>query len=212
MNSQGIPLPTVKRLPFYLRLFKEEADSGSAWLSSETIGERLRLGAIQVRKDLAMVGAEGRARRGFPVPETIDILREFLGGDDYADVFLVGSGPLAEAVLADPGLRRHGFTVLAVFDSDALKVGQKFRGFDVLPLNKLPDLVRRMGVRIAVFAVPDPSSADELYRVVESSALRGVFDVSGLDFRFPPNVVVEREDYGSRLARLVGAVSASVRQ
>lgn len=209
MNSVGVPLPTVKRLPFYLRLLKEALDSGTEWLSSETIGERLRLGAIQVRKDLAMVGAEGRARRGFPVQATIDILTEFLGGDDYADVFLVGSGPLAEAVLVDPGLHRHGFSVLAVFEPNPQRVGQKIRGYDILPINKLPDLARRMGVRIAIFAVTDPSSGEELCRVVEESALRGVFDVSGLDTRFPPNVVVEREDFGSRLARLVGAVSVN---
>ena len=209
MNSRGIPLPTVRRLPFYLRLFREEAQKGSVWLSSDSIGERLSLGAIQVRKDLAMIGAEGRARRGFPVPETAEILNGFLGGDDYADIFLVGSGTLAEAVLSDTTLSRNGFKVLAVFDPDSERSGVSFMGHDILPINKLPDLVRRMGVKIAVFALSDPDSADIVLQNIAASSLAGVFDLSGLELAFPEGIIVEREDYGSRLARLAGSLSAA---
>jgi redox-sensing transcriptional repressor len=172
------------------------------------MGERLSLGAIQVRKDLSMIGAEGRARCGFPVAETIEILTGFLGGDDYADIFLVGSGSLAEAVLTDNTLVRHGFKVLAVFDPDPLRVGTSFMGHDILPINKLPDLVRRMNVRIAVFAHTDPENAGIVLQNISASTLQGIFDLSGLELPFPLGITVEREDYGSRLAKLAGSLSA----
>jgi len=172
------------------------------------MGERLSLGAIQVRKDLSMIGAEGRARCGFPVAETIEILTGFLGGDDYADIFLIGSGSLAEAVLSDNSLSRHGFKVLAVFDPDPFRVGANFLGHDILPINKLPDLVRRMNVKIAVFAHSDSESSGSILQNITSSALQGVFDLSGLELTFPSEITVEREDYGSRLAKLAGCLSA----
>jgi redox-sensing transcriptional repressor len=153
MNPRGLPLPTVRRLPFYLRLFREEAEKGTLWISSDFLGDRLGLGAIQVRKDLSMVGAEGRARCGFPVRETMDILSGVLGGDEYADVFLIGSGPLAEAVLLDGSLLRHGFKVIAVFDPDPIRTGSSCLNHDILSMGKFPDLVRRMGINLAVFAL-----------------------------------------------------------
>jgi redox-sensing transcriptional repressor len=209
MNLRGIPLPTVRRLPFYLRLFKEEATQGSLWLSSDVIGERLGLGAIQVRKDLALVGAEGRARCGFPVGATAEILTSFLGGDDYADIFLIGSGALAEAVIANNTVRLHGFKILAVFDPDPFRVGVSILGHEILPINKLPDLTRRMSVRLAVFALSNPEGAETVMQNLGSSTLQGVFDLSGLELPFPPGITVEREDFGSRLAKLAGLLSAT---
>ncbi len=208
MNPRGIPLPTVRRLPFYLRLFREEADKGTLWLSSDFLGDRLSLGAIQVRKDLSMVGAEGRARCGFPVQNTIEVLSSFLGGDDYADVFLVGSGPLAEAILFDGTLFRHGFNVIAVFDSNPVRIGMDCHGHDILPMNKFPDLVRRMNIRLAVFAISDPEDATNALTAMGDSQIAGVCDLSGLSLAFPSDVIVDRDDIGSRLAKIASELGA----
>lgn len=209
MSAPGIPLQTVRRLPLYLRFFKEESSKGTEWVSSETLGDRLSLGAIQVRKDLSMIGAEGRARRGFPVIETIGILSWFLGSDDYADVFLIGSGTIADAVLADSTLERHGFKVIAVFDPNPLPaVGERF-GRTVFPVQKFPDLVRRMGVKLAVFALSGPEGKDAALEAISASPLHGIYDLSGLELDFPPNILVEREDFGSRLAKLAGELGAN---
>jgi redox-sensing transcriptional repressor len=208
MNPRGIPLPTVRRLPFYQRLFKEESEKGTMWVSSDFLGDRLGLGAIQVRKDLAMIGAEGRARCGFPVAETTEILSRFLGSEDYADVFLIGSGVLAEAILADATLATHGFRVIAVFDPDPARAGGQCGDHDILPITKLSDLVRRMGVKIAVFAETDKTLALIACAAVKASALHGLFDVSGLSLEFPEGLHVERDDFGSRLAKLAGELGA----
>jgi redox-sensing transcriptional repressor len=208
MNPRGIPLPTVRRLPFYQRLFKEEAEKGTMWVSSDFLGDRLGLGAIQVRKDLAMIGAEGRARCGFPVAETVEVLSRFLGSEDYADVFLIGSGVLAEAILADATLAAHGFKVIAVFAPDPARAGGVCGSHDVLPITKFPDLVRRMGVKIAVFAESDRLMAATALDAVRESSLHGIFDVSGFNLEFPESIHVERDEFGSRLAKLAGELGA----
>lgn len=207
MNPLGVPLPTIRRLPFYLRFFREESEKGSIWLSSEFLGERLGLGAIQVRKDLSSIGAEGRARYGFPVRETMEILRQFLGADDYADVFLVGSGDLASAVFADRTLQAHGFRIVAVFDTN--RIGSRCAGHEVLPMHKLPNLVRRMGVKLAIFALSSEDETSIALETIGKSDLQGVFDFSGLELAFPDRILVEREDIGARLARLAGSLGAA---
>ena len=202
-NPTGVPLPTLRRLPFYLRILKEREERGELWLSSDAMAKRLGLGAIQVRKDLGSIGAIGKAKYGFPVAETSRLVTRFLGADAYAEVFVVGATELGAAVLSDENVALHGFRVVAVFESDKSLVGTTVGGHKVLPLSKLGDLSRRMGVKIAVLAVRASgvqAAAEEIAR----SELSGVFDVTGLAFPLPERLTVIREDFGSRLAALAG--------
>lgn len=201
-----VPLPVARRLPLYLRVLREEAGAGGRWLSSEALAQRLSLGAVQVRKDLAAAGASGRAKLGFPVAETLRILESFLGADDLAEVFLVGSGELAAAVLADEGLARRGFRAVALFDPEPGREGMELGGLRVLPLSKLPDLSRRMGVRIAVLAMSGPGLRGAA-ALLASSGLGGVLDLSGASMDFPPPMVTLREDYGALLSELAGLLA-----
>jgi len=209
-NPLGAPLPTIRRLPAYIRLLKEREEAGDLWISSETLGRRLGLGAIQVRKDLSSVGAEGKAKHGFPVAETIRVLTAFLGTADYAEVFLIGAGPLGAAVLADENVARHGFRIAAVFDPDRDLAGTEVYGHKVFPLSKLHDLTRRTGVKIAVLAVGAGGlrAAAEALSYVE---LEGVFDLTGLAPELPERMTVVREDFGSHLAALAGELGGKKR-
>ena len=201
----GVPLPTLRRLPLYYRLFKEKKAAGFAWLSSEAMSQILGFGAIQVRKDLGAVGAAGSPKRGYPIPQTIEALSGFLGVNDYTDVFLIGSGILGQAVLADTGLRQHGFNVVGLFDLEPDRVDQTLAGKKILPLEKLPDLTKRMGVKLAVLAVePDQvgPAADTLVR----AGIGAVLDLTGASVLFPPEILVTHENFGSSLAALASVL------
>jgi redox-sensing transcriptional repressor len=201
-----VPLPVARRLPLYLRVLREEEGTGALWLSSETLARRLSLTAVQVRKDLCAAGAAGSPKRGFPVEETLRILESLLGADDLAEVFLVGSGELAAALLADEGLARRGFRVVALFDPEPGRQGEELGGLRVLPLSKLPDLRRRMGVRLAVLAMSGPGLR-EATALLAASGLGGILDLSGASMEFPSSMVILREDYGERLSALAGLLA-----
>jgi AT-rich DNA-binding protein len=204
-SPSGVPLPAARRLPLYLRILKERAQSGEAWASSDAIAERLDLSAVQVRKDLSAVGALGSPKRGFPVGETIGLLESFLGSDDLADVFLIGSGELGAAILADEGVGRRGFKVVALFDPDPDREGRKIGGMSVFSVSRLPDLARRMNVRLAILAVSGPGVRDAA-EAIAASSLAGVLDLSGTAISLPPAITVLREDYGARLSSLAGSL------
>jgi len=204
-NPVGVPLPTLRRLPLYLRFFKEKEKSGELWLSSEAMARHFGFGSIQIRKDLSSVGAVGSPKRGFPVLETSKLLTDFLGTDDYAEVFLVGCGSLGEAVLTDGGLASHGFKVVAVFDPDPANVGLSVSGRKVLPLSKFPDLTRRMGVKMAVLALGEPW-AQIAAETLAQSEIAGVLDLSGSRIELPKSMVVVREDFGGKLSALAGEI------
>ena len=203
MANPGVPLATLRRLPFYLRVLREREGKGDLWLSSEALAKRLGLGAIQVRKDLGSIGAEGKAKFGFPVAETTRIVTRFLDTEAFAEVCLIGAAELGAAVLADENIALHGFKVVAVFESDPVLIGSLLMGHRVLPVSKLSDSCRRRGVKIGILAESAGgvrAAADAIAR----SELEGILDVTGFAFPLPDRLVVVREDFGSRLAALAG--------
>ena len=59
-------VPTLKRLPLYLRLLKKMKDDGEEYASGTVVAKKLGLDPIVVRKDLAITGAVGRPDSAFP--------------------------------------------------------------------------------------------------------------------------------------------------
>ncbi len=201
----AIPAPTLRRLPEYLRVLVDREVEGEAWISSEAIGQSLGFRAVQVRKDLAALGAAGSPRRGYPVSATIRRLRDLPGAG--GDVFLVGAGTLGRALLEDPGLARHGFRIVEWFDLSPDRVDRVLDGRKVLPLQRLPDLVRRSGIRLAVLAV-DPDQAGAASLALARAGIAGMLDLTGSACPFPRSLLVRRIGIGAGLAALAGELEA----
>jgi len=203
VDPVGVALPTLRRLPLYLRLFDERRRAGEAWLSSETMSRCLGLSAIQIRKDLSSIGALGSPKRGFPVEATAATLGAFLRADEYASAFLIGAGSLAQALLDDESIGLHGFEIAALFHPAPALAGTRIGGREVLPLSKLPDLSRRMGIRLAILAV-EPAWVDSTLEVLAASSVAGLVDLTGSSRSNPEGMVVLKTSFGASLAALAG--------
>ena len=59
-----ITIPTIKRFPSYVRLIKQYKQEGLLNISATLLANDLRLNPIQVRKDLAFSGIEGKPKVG----------------------------------------------------------------------------------------------------------------------------------------------------
>jgi redox-sensing transcriptional repressor len=57
-------VPTLKRLPLYLRLLRKMKETGDEYASGAVMARELGLDPIVVRKDLAIAGAGGRVPCG----------------------------------------------------------------------------------------------------------------------------------------------------
>lgn len=203
-----ISLPTLKRLPLYRRILEEKSAAGEEWVSSDSLARRLGQCAVQIRKDLAQAGISGKAKYGFPVAESIRAIQAALGAEEIRDLFIIGAGPMAEAILADEGLAAHGFRPVAVFEPDATLEGSSVgtQGLRAMSMAKLADLSRRMDVRIAVFTTGAPwaqSAADSL----AGSGIQAVLDLSPMHPQFPEGVRSARADFGAVIAALSARLS-----
>lgn len=200
-RQRGAPLPTVRRLPTYLRLMRQLRAAGREYVSSIQIAEELKLEAIQVRKDLAVTGIEGKTKVGFPVPALIEAIESFLGWDNTTDAFLVGAGSLGTALMGYEGFAHHGLNIVAAFDVDRAKIGRRVHGKEVLPLHKLPDLAARMHIHMGIIATP-AGAAQAVAALMAAAGIRAIWNFAPVRLEVPAPIVVQNEDLSSGLAVL----------
>lgn len=207
LNSYvNIPLPTLKRFPVYLGLLKECKAQGEEWISASYIAGRLNLKSIQVRKDLSCTGVVGKPKKGFLINEMMEAISFYLGEGNLSDVLLVGVGNLGKALLADKRLTRHGFEIVAAFDVDENLIGTEVAGQKVYPMEKLSNLIKRMGIKVAILTVPEKEAQPIADKLVEAGIL-GIWNFSSLFLDTNCEVTVINEDLGARLALLAGRVT-----
>src|SRR5262249_8575028 len=115
------------RLSLYLRRLEGLIRGGTTRVSSGLLGESLGFSDVQVRKDLAALNL-GHPGVGYEAPHLATAIRRVLGIDRQWNAVLVGVGNLARALLRFPGFVERGFRIVALFDSDPAKVGQRVEG------------------------------------------------------------------------------------
>src|ERR1700722_12965174 len=127
-NEPRLSRASVGRLSLYLRRLESLLREGAAKVSSSQLGEALGVTDAQVRKDLAYLGHLGHPGIGYPTRDVIAAIRHTLGIDREWTVVLVGVGNLARALLRYRGFGQQGFRVVALFDADPAKVGERIDG------------------------------------------------------------------------------------
>ena len=199
--NKTIPLPTIRRMPNYLRVTRDFLDEGKEWISTTDFSEILGLKPIQVRKDLAFTGLAGKPRLGFEVPLLIKAINDLLGWNNSTDAVLVGAGALGSAILGFRGFAEHGLNIVAAFDANPAIVGTEIHGKSVFSLDKLENLVHRMGITMGIITVPE-AVGQQTADLLVKAGIRGIWNFCPVTLRVPGDVIVQREDLSSGLAVL----------
>ncbi len=205
-RPDGTPLkvvsePALKRLPLYHRFLKERQAAGHEKVSCTDIGLVLNLDPTQVRKDLESVGIVGRPRIGYTLATLIGELEAFLGWNNVNDAFLVGAGSMGSALLGYRKFEQCGLKIVTAFDLDPSKTGTRIHGKHVLPLEKLPDLARRMHILIGIITVP-AAEAQAVADLMVQGGIRAIWNFAPIRLRSPEHVIIHNEDLYCSLASL----------
>lgn len=200
-NLKIVSEPALKRLPLYHRFLKEWQATGRETVSCTDIGLDLDLDPTQVRKDLESVGIVGRPRIGYGLANLIDELERFLGWNNVNDAFLVGAGSMGSALLGYHKFEQCGLKIVTAFDLDPSKTGTRIHGKHVLPLEKLPDLARRMHILIGIITVP-ATEAQAVADLMIEGGIRAIWNFAPIRLRSPEHVIIHNEDLYCSLASL----------
>jgi len=202
MNGQPkVPVPTLARLATYYTLLREAEDQGTETLNSSRIEGLCGIAATQIRKDLSRFGELGKPGVGYNVSELREHIAKILKLDRIQRVVIVGAGRLGQALAAYPGLADHSFEVVALFDSDAKKVGRPLSGHVVRDVSTLAKSLPALGARIAAIAVP-ASSAQGAADAAIAGGARWLLNFSPTHIKTPDDCVVRDVSFTQEFAVL----------
>lgn len=201
-NIKPIPEPTLRRLPVYYQYLKKLHSEGKTdFISATQIGNALNIIPIQVRKDLEITEVKGRPKLGYSITELIKRIEDFLGWNNVTDAFLVGAGNLGSALLGYNGFKEYGLNIIAGFDDDENKVGKEIGGKMIFHVEKLPEMVKRMGIKIGILTVP-AAYAQDVANTMIKAGIRAIWNFTHVKLNVPPNVIVQHENLAASLVVL----------
>lgn len=207
MRWKKISDAVVRRLPLYLRVLEEVSrDEDRKLMSSQELGERAGVSPALVRKDLAWFGEFGKQGVGYEVSYLRDELRRILNLDEKIRVALVGVGSLGQALTRynknrTEQDRSFNIEIVALFDNDPRKFGKTIEGIAIRPVSELAQVVKELGVQMAIVTVP----ADQAQVVVDAvvqAGIRAILNFAPTKLVVPEGVHVASADLSLELQRL----------
>jgi redox-sensing transcriptional repressor len=192
-------------MSFYLRELQQLMRDGKKTISSTRLGRLLGITDAQVRKDFAYFGQFGYPGIGYRCDELTSQIRRILGTDRLWPVAMVGTGNLGQALLGYRGFQAQGFDIQAAFDIDPRVVGQTFCGLTVYHVNDLKEIVNKLGIQLAILAVPTAAAVAVADLIVESGII-GVLNFAPVTLSLPKTVSVVGVDLAMELEQLSFAV------
>ena len=170
-------------------------------VSCADLARGLGLDPTLVRKDIEMTGIVGKPRVGYPLGDLLRWIENFLGWSRPKAAVLVGTGSLGSALLGYEKFRSHGMQIVAAFDVDCEKIGQRIHGTEVQPLFFLPDFVRKTGTPLGIIATP-ADAAQSVANLMVTGGIRAIWNFAPAHIHVPERVILQNEDLYHSLASL----------
>ena len=201
----------VHRLSLYLRILEDLIGEGQETVSSEEMSGRSATTAAQVRKDLSLFGSFGKRGLGYDVADLAARLRRILGLDRRWRVALIGAGRIGSALVEYGGFGERGYDVVAIFDSDASKVGGKWGGLRVRNIAEFEEVSADQGVEIVILAIP-VEAVPSVMEHVEKAGVRGILNFAPTKLKVRGGVAVKNVNMVMELEALSFALSQEIRE
>jgi len=198
MSSRRIPEATVARLPIYRRSLIELAQEHIPTVSSERLADMAGVNAAKVRKDLSYLGTYGTRGVGYEVQQLLYEIESKLGLTCDSPVVVVGVGNLGQALANYTGFRQRGFPVVALVDTDPVKIGDSVAGLVVRSIDELDAIIAEHGVSIGIIATPAGSAQHVADRLV-AAGVRSILNFAPSVLNVPAHVPVRKVDLATEL-------------
>jgi len=199
--SRTLPLPSIQRLPVYLRFLKEQRDRGEYVVSCTRIAEEFGQLSVQVRKDLSITGIIGRPKVGYRISELIEAIEDFLGWNTKTTACLVGAGSLGKAILGYEGFVEHGLDIRCAFDVAPNVVGTTIHGRPVYNISELEKIGHQHQFVVGILTVP-AVAAQRAATLLLEVGVRAFWNYTPARLELPPDIICENVKLSASFAVL----------
>jgi len=188
-----LPGKTIERLSEYRRTLLECINEKKNFIFSHDLAARLHITAVQVRRDLMLIGYASVQRKGYDVRELIDKIGTVIDSPETMNVAIIGIGNLGRAVAGYFKGKRSKLNLVASFDTDPQKVNKVISGVKCYPHTEMERVIRELDIRIAILTVPADFARDIAEEVVKYG-VKGILNFTTIPLNVPSWVYLEEYD------------------
>ena len=188
-----LPGKTIERLSEYRRTLLACLKESRNFIYSHELAARLHITAVQVRRDLMLIGYSSVHRKGYDVKELIDKISTIIDSEEGINVAIIGIGNLGRAVAGYFKGKRSKLNLVASFDNDPQKINKVISGVKCYGYNDLKNLADELKIRIAILTVP-ADYAREIAEEVVRFGIKGILNFTTIPLNVPPDVYLEEYD------------------
>jgi len=186
MNKK-LPDKTVERLSQYRRALMNYQSGGKQHIFSHEIANLLHITAVQVRRDIMLIGYTGTLRQGYDVKELIEIIGKIIDTRDGQKVAVIGIGNLGRAIMGYFSGKRTKLMIVAAFDNNPEKIDKIYAGVQCYHIDQMADIIRKEGISVAVISVPG-EAAPQVAEQLVMAGIRGILNFSPKALNVPTHV------------------------
>ncbi|MCX6332709.1 MAG: redox-sensing transcriptional repressor Rex [Bacteroidia bacterium] len=188
-----LPGKTVERLSEYRRTLLECLHEKKNFIYSHDLAARLHITAVQVRRDLMLIGYSSVQRKGYDVKELIEKIGTIIDAEESLNVAIIGIGNLGRAVAGYFKGKRSKLNLVASFDTDPQKVNKVISGVKCYPHIEMEKVIKDLNIKIAIITVP-PDYAKEIAEEVVRFGIKGILNFTTIPLNVPSWVFLEEYD------------------
>ena len=189
----NLPGKTVERLSEYRRTLLECLREKRNFIYSHDLAGRLHITAVQVRRDLMLIGYSSSHKKGYDVKELIDTISRIIDSEESMNVAIIGIGNLGRALAGYFKGKRSKLSLVASFDNDPQKINKVISGVRCYPYDDLEKVVNELKIQIAILTVP----SDYAKRIAEETVrfgIKGILNFTTVPINVPSDVFLEEYD------------------
>lgn len=205
---EKLPGKTVERLSEYRRNLLGYLNSGNEYIFSHELAALLHITAVQVRRDLMLIGYSSVMKKGYDVKELISTIGEIIDSDKGQNVAVFGFGHFGKAISGYFKGKRSKLNIVAAFDVDPDIVGKENAGVMCYPVEETEKIIKKLGVSIAILTVP-PKHARPIAEEVINHGIKGILNFTTVPLNMPANVFLEEYDMITSLEKVAYFVKES---
>lgn len=199
--TNGIPEKTIERLSEYRRTLLASHKQGITHIFSHVLAGIHGITAVQVRRDLMLIGFSSDTKKGYDVKVLIEFIGRILDSESPMNIAVIGMGHLGQAITKyfnGKGLR---LKIIASFDIDSEKVGRMIDGIPCYHMEHFERLVEEKEISIVVVSSPT-RVASSLVLPIINAGIKGVLNFTSTPLNFPQGIVVENYDITTLLEKV----------
>ncbi len=200
LNS-SIPEKTIERLSEYRRTLLASHQQGISHIFSHVLAGIHGITAVQVRRDLMLIGFSSDTKKGYDVEVLIEYISKILDSPTQVNIAVLGMGHLGQAITKYFNGRRLKLRITAAFDVDPKKVGSTIDEIPCYHMDSFEEVVEQQDISLVVLSLPTNVASSMVVPII-NAGIKGVLNFTSTPLNFPQGIVVENYDITTLLEKV----------